>query len=316
MVKVAFFGTPEFAVPTLVALIESPCEVVTVITQPDRPRGRGQRPSASPIKILALGKNIPVLTPEVLNDPVFLNQMRTLQLELGVVVAYGKLLPDNLLEIPTHGFVNLHASLLPAYRGAAPIQRAVLNGNEVTGVTLIRMNSKLDSGPILAQAQQTIRPTDTASDLASALASLGASLLRDNLGNIGSGTLVEAPQDNSVATYAPRLTKSDGRIDWKNDAPTIHNQVRAMHPWPQAFTYLGGVRYTIHHTVVIAQPSKGRPGEILETEGSRLIVASGGSSTLEILEIQPSGRRVMEVQAFLAGHPVTVGSAFESPTKI
>ena len=153
MVRIAFFGTPEFAVPTLVALIESPCEVVTVITQPDRPRGRGQRPSASPIKILALGNNIPVLTPEALNDPVFLNQMLTLQLELGVVVAYGKLVPDNLLEIPTHGFVNLHASLLPAYRGAAPIQRTVLDGNEVTGVTLIRMNSKLDSGPVLAQAR-------------------------------------------------------------------------------------------------------------------------------------------------------------------
>ena len=316
MVRIAFFGTPEFAVPTLVALIESPCEVVTVITQPDRPRGRGQRPSASPIKIIALGNNIPVLTPEALNDPVFLDQMRTLQLELGVVVAYGKLVPDNLLEIPTHGFVNLHASLLPAYRGAAPIQRTVLDGNEVTGVTLIRMNSKLDSGPVLAQAQQAIRPTDTASELASALASLGASLLRDNLGNIGSGTLVETPQDNSVATYAPRLTKSDGRIDWKSDAHTIHNQVRAMHPWPQAFTYLGGVRYAIHRTAVIPHPSKGRPGEILETEGNRLIVASGGSTTLEILEIQTSGRRVMEVKSFLAGNPVTVGSAFESPTKI
>ena len=316
MVRIAFFGTPEFAVSTLVALIESPCEVVTVITQPDRPRGRGQRPSASPIKILALENNLPVLTPEALNDPVFLNQMRTLQLELGVVVAYGKLVPDNLLEIPTHGFVNLHASLLPAYRGAAPIQRAVLDGNEVTGVTLIRMNSKLDSGPILAQAQHAIRPTDTASDLASALAPLGATLLRDNLSNIGSGTLVAAPQDNSVATYAPRLTKSDGRIDWKSDALTIHNQVRAMHRWPQAFTYLGGIRYAIHRTAVIAQPSKRLPGEILKTEGSRLVVASGGSTTLEILEIQPSGRRVMEIQSFLAGHPVTPGSVFESPIKI
>ncbi|MBE55441.1 MAG: methionyl-tRNA formyltransferase [Acidobacteria bacterium] len=315
MVRIAFFGTPEFAVPTLSALIESPCEVVTVITQPDRPRGRGQRPSASPIKILALRKHIPVLAPEALNDSVFLNQMRALQLELGVVVAYGKLVPDNLLEIPTCGFVNLHASLLPAYRGAAPIQRAVLDGNQVTGVTLIRMDSKLDSGPILAQAQQSIRPTDTASDLASALAHLGASLLRDNLSNIMSGNLVEAPQDNTVVTYAPRLTKNDGRIDWNSDAPTIHNQVRAMHPWPQAFTYLGGIRYAIYRTAVIAHPSKGRPGEILETGGSRLVVAAGGKTTLEILEIQPSGRRVMEIQSFLAGHPVTPGSVFESPTK-
>lgn len=314
MVRIAFFGTPEFAVPTLAELIASPSEVVTVVTRSDRPRGRGQRSSASPIKSLALRENIPVLTPESLNDPSFLKQMQSLRLELGVVVAYGKLIPNNLLKIPTHGFVNLHASLLPAYRGAAPIQRAVLDGAEFTGVTLIRLNPRLDSGPILAQAQHQISSTDRASDLAIILADVGASLLQDNLNSIVNGDIVERPQDDISATYAPRLTKYDGQIDWTNDAHTIHNQVRAMHPWPHAFTYLEGVRYVVHRTAVTKHFSDGRPGQILEAQGHRLVVAAGGRTTLEILEIQLAGRRIMKVHAFLAGHTVTSGSLFESST--
>ena len=312
MVRIAFFGTPVFAVPTLAKLVESPSEVVTVVSQPDRPRGRGQRSSGSPIKSLALRENIPVLTPENLNDPSFLQQMRSLRLELGVVVAYGKLIPNKLLKIPTHGFVNLHASLLPAYRGAAPIQRAILDGAESTGVTLIRLNPKLDSGPILAQAQQPINSTDRASDLAITLANIGASLLQDNLKDILSGDIVERPQDDISATYAPRLRKTDGQIDWNKEAHTIHNQVRAMHPWPQAFTYLEGVRYVIHRTAVSTHSSHGRPGQILEAQGHRLVVAASGSTTLEILEIQLAGRRIMKVHAFLTGHAVKIDSHFES----
>ncbi len=315
MVRIAFFGTPEFAVPTLAELIASPSEVVTVVTRSDRPRGRGQRSSASPIKSLALRENIPVLTPEILNDPSFLKQMQSLRLELGVVVAYGKMIPNKLLKIPTHGFVNLHASLLPAYRGAAPIQRAVLEGAEFTGVTLMRLNPRLDSGPILAQAQHQISSTDRASDLAIILANVGASLLQDNLSSIVNGDIVERPQDDTSATYAPRLTKYDGQIDWKNDAQTIHNQVRAMHPWPHAFTYLEGVRYVVHRTAVTTHFSNGRPGQILEAQGHRLVVAAGGRTTLEILEIQLAGRRIMKVHAFLAGHTVTSGSLFESSTR-
>ena len=250
MVRIAFFGTPVFAVPTLAKLVESPSEVVTVVSQPDRPRGRGQRSSGSPIKSLALRENIPVLTPENLNDPSFLQQMRSLRLELGVVVAYGKLIPNKLLKIPTHGFVNLHASLLPAYRGAAPIQRAILDGAESTGVTLIRLNPKLDSGPILAQAQQPINSTDRASDLAITLANIGASLLQDNLKDILSGDIVERPQDDISATYAPRLKKTDGQIDWNKEAHTtrfvrcIHGP-RRSHIW-KAFVMSSTVQPSAH----------------------------------------------------------------------
>lgn len=317
--RIAFFGTPAFAVPTLEHLRRSDHQVVGVVAQPDRPRGRGQRLTAGPVKRAALEHKLPVLQPERMADPAFLDALRSWQVDLAVVAAYGKILPRTLLELPPLGMINVHASLLPKYRGAAPIQRAVMAGERETGVTIIRLILELDAGPMLARLVRPVRPDDTSEDVERQLALLGAALLVSVVDDIAAGRAVEVLQDSAQATHAPRLTKSEGLIDWTRSAQTIHDRIRGLHPWPRAFSYLNSARHIILKSRVEPLPSAasgGRdayPGELLETSGEHLRVQCGDSSTLAILEIQPEGRRPLEVREFLAGHHVQPGQVFSAP---
>lgn len=314
MVRVVFLGTPAFAVPTLERLLASAHEVAAVVTQPDRPRGRGQRVSESPVKQLAAARGLPVLQPERMKDPAFVEALAALAPDLGVVAAYGKMLPDRLLALPRLGMINVHASLLPAYRGAAPIHRAVMAGETETGITIIRLVREMDAGPMLRRAALPIDADDDAETLERALAALGAVTLLQAADDLESGRAAEEEQDHARATFAPRLTRADGAIDWSRTAGQVHDQVRGLHPWPRAFSHLGGARYLIHRTAVVEPPGEApaAPGQVLEAAGDRLVVAAGSGTAVAILEIQPEGRRALPARAFLAGHPLAPGTAFKT----
>ena len=314
MVRIVFFGTPAFAVPALSALIDSPHEVVALVTQPDRPKNRGQHVAPSPTRLVAESHGIPALMPEHLKTPTFLSTLEAVRPDLGVVAAYGKILPDAVLAAPRLQIVNLHASLLPRHRGASPIQAAIRAGDRVTGVTLMRVVSELDAGPILATVEHRIGPDDTAADLESALASLAADLILHQVEPLVAGRLREQVQDDASATYAPRLAKADGQVDWTRIAQVVHDHVRAMNPWPRAFSYLSGNRYVIHRTAPTSPPRAGDPGEVLEASGERLVVAAGDATAIQVLDIQPEGRRTMTARAFLTGYTVRPGSRFGPTT--
>jgi len=316
--KVVFFGTPAFAAPLLTGLISSPHRVEAVVTQPDRPRGRGQRVSEEAVARLAQGSGIPILQPERLKDAAFLETLAGFGADLGVVAAYGRILPDAVLSTPRLGLINVHASLLPRYRGAAPIQRAILAGETCTGVTIMRIVAALDAGPIFAAEPVTIGADDTSVELERRLAEAGVPLLLRVMDAIERGDAVETPQDDRLATYAPRLAKHEGVIDWNQSAAVIHDKVRGLHPWPHACTFLAGARYILLQSAVAAggsppvanEPPGHAPGTILEAAGSSLVVAAGSGSSLRILRIQPEGRRPMTAREFLAGHPLPSGLAF------
>jgi methionyl-tRNA formyltransferase len=302
--RVVYFGTPAFAVPALEALLASPHHVLAIVTQPDRPRGRGQRVSDMPVKELALGRGLPVLQPDRLKDEAFLDAFRALNADIGVVAAYGKILPDAVLSVPRLGLINVHASLLPRHRGAAPIHRAIIAGDRETGVTIMRIVRELDAGPMVDRRTLPIGDDETSADLEARLARLGAERLVETMTQIAKGTAREVPQDDRLATYAPRLTKDDGAMDWTQPAPALHNLVRGLHPWPHAFSYLDQARYLIHRTRVAEHGASGAapPGSVIEASGETLIVAAGAGTALRILEIQPEGRRAMSARDFLAGH--------------
>lgn len=314
--RIAFWGTPEFAVPTLEHLLRSDHAVVGVVTQPDRPRGRGQHLTMGPVKRVALEHELPVLQPERMKDPTFLDALRGWQADLAVVAAYGRILPQTLLELPRLGMINVHASLLPKYRGAAPIQRAVMAGERETGITIIRLVQELDAGPVLAKLVQPVGPDDTSDEIEQQLAFLGAALLVSVVNDIAAGRTVEIPQDSTQATLAPRLTKAEGLIDWMLPAQSIHNRVRGLHPWPHAFTYLEGARYIILRShseraaAIVPGSQDARPGEVVAASGDQLSVRCGDGSVLAILEIQPEGRRPLEVREFLSGHHLRPGQVF------
>jgi methionyl-tRNA formyltransferase len=303
--RVVFFGTPHFAVPTLEALLQSMHSVVGVVTQPDRPRDRGQRISESPVKAVAQTVRIPVLQPDKLRDEHFRQALSDFAADLGVVAAYGKILTEAVLAVPRLGFINVHASLLPRHRGAAPVQRAVINGDAETGVTIMRMVKALDAGPMLATARRPIGPDETSETIERDLARLGAALLVSTVGDIAEGRASEHPQDDSVATYAPRLTRDEGMIDWTLPARHLHNMIRGLHPWPHAVTYHRNRRLILHRSAVLTGVG-GEPGTVLESHGDRLHVATG-RDLLAITEIQPEGRRAMPTRDFLAGHQIAVG---------
>ena len=319
MVKIAFFGTPAFAVPTLQRLLASAHPVVAAVTQPDRPRGRGRRVSESPVKQVAKAGGLPVLQPERMKDPAFMEALAALAPDLGVVAAYGRMLPDVLLALPRLGMINVHASLLPKYRGAAPIHRAVMAGESETGVTIIRLVREMDAGPMLRRAGVPIGPDDTSEALDRTLAELGAAVLMEAVDDLDRGHAVETAQDHALATFAPRLTREDGAIDWTRPARAVHDQVRGLHPWPRASCHLGGARYLIHRTGVAESSSSSpehapaRPGQVIEATGGRLVVAAGGGTAVAILEIQPEGGRPLPVRAFLAGRRVVPGAIFGEP---
>jgi methionyl-tRNA formyltransferase len=302
-VRLVFFGTPEFAVPTLAALLDSPHEVVGVVTQPDKPRGRGQRMSEGPVKILARSRRVPVLQPARLGRELFESDFAALGADLGVVAAYGKLLPEWLLQTPRLGLINVHASLLPKYRGAAPIHRAVMNGDTETGVTIMRVVKALDAGPMLAVATRPIGSEESSDNVERDLARLGATLLVETIPALVEGRAVEIPQDEAHATYAPRLTKEEGRLDFARPAFEIHNRVRGLRPWPGAFTFLDGQRLGITRTRLSQHSAEQfQPGTFLDTAAGTLAIACGDGRAVDVLEVQPEGRRVMSPREYVAGH--------------
>jgi methionyl-tRNA formyltransferase len=319
--RVLFFGTPAFAVPTLEALIASRHEVQAVVTQPDRPRGRGQKKGEPAVKSRALEADIPVLQPDRLKDEGFLNAMRASRADLGVVVAYGKILTDDVLAIPRLGFINVHASLLPRYRGAAPVHRAVMAGESMTGVTIMRVVKALDAGPMLARVERPIDPDETSDEIERDLAARGAALLIETVDALASGPVPEKAQDESAATYAHRLTKDEGRVDWSQSAEQIHNMIRGLHPWPHAFTYHDGKRLILLRSkkgsgrvfpdTAPKTPPDPFSGSVLDSTGDRLIVATG-QDALAITELQAEGRRPMSAREFLAGYRIAPGDRLSS----
>jgi methionyl-tRNA formyltransferase len=309
---VVFFGTPQFAVPTLRRLLDSNHPVAGVITQPDRPRGRGQKITHAAVKALALERGIPVYQPDRLKPPEVAETVRAWQADLGVVAAYGRIIPEHLLTIPRVGMINVHASLLPKYRGAAPVHRAVINGDRQTGVTIMRVVKELDAGGMFAKVTRPIGPDETSDVVETALADMGAELLVTVVDQLASGTAREEPQDETQATYAPRLTKEEGLIDWTQSASQIDNRVRGLYPWPHAYTFFKGTRLIVLRSVVAtrnAGASAASPGTILGITSEAIHVATGDGE-LAILEVQPEGRRAMRAHDFLLGHRLATGEAF------
>lgn len=301
--RIAFFGTPAFAVPTLDALLASDHEVVGVVTQPDRPRGRGQQVSDSPVKARARIAGVPILQPTRLKDPAFLEAFGAWRADLGVVAAYGRLLPQVLLDLPPRGLINVHASLLPAWRGASPIQRAVLHGDAVSGVTIMRVLLALDAGAMLARAEVPIAADDTTGTLEARLAVVGASLLRDVVDRLGRGeTVDEVPQDDSLATLAPKIEKQEGLIDWSRPAPALDCHVRGMQPWPGAFTFVDGQRLVVREARVDDRPAGDTPpGGLVALDDDAIVLACGEGTTLRVVRVQPEGKRVMTAREWRLG---------------
>lgn len=311
--RIAFFGTPEFAVPTLSALFASRHQVVAVISQPDRPKGRGQQLHATPTKGAAAAAGVTVLQPERIRDQAFLDTFSALSADLGVVAAYGRILPESLLAIPRLGMINVHASLLPAYRGAAPVHRAVIAGESETGVTIMRVVRELDAGPMMAKAPRPIGPDETSVEVERALAELGAPLLVSVVEALAAGSQTETPQDDRLASFAPKIAKSEGSIDWARSAAEIHNLVRGLQPWPLVSVCLDDHRHLIHRTERTNERADLPGGTIVEAKGDRLLVAGGDGEVLRIVSIQPEGRRVMTAREFLAGRRITPGSRIDQP---
>jgi methionyl-tRNA formyltransferase len=309
---VVFFGTPQFAVPTLQRLLDSPHSVAGVITQPDRPRGRGHKITHAPVKALALERGIPVYQPDRLKSPEVAETLRAWQPDLGVVAAYGRIIPEHLLTIPRFGMINVHASLLPKYRGAAPVHRAVIDGEDHTGVTIMRVVKELDAGGMFAKVTRPIGSDETSDVVETALAHMGAELLVTVVDQLASGTAHEEPQYEPQATYAPRLTKEEGLIDWTEAASRIHNRVRGLYPWPHAYTFLNGMRLIVLRSTVAARTADAAaitPATIVRATSEAIHVATGDGE-LAILEVQPEGRRPMRVHDFLLGRRLAVGETF------
>ena len=304
--RIIFFGTPAFAIPSLVALLQSEEEVIAVVTQPDKKKGRGRVSSPSPVKELAIDRGIKILQPVNIKDPLFLNGLSKIMPEIIVVVAYGKILPAQILRLPSHGCINVHASLLPKYRGAAPIQWAIINGEKKTGITTMLMDEGLDTGNILLQEETEISSDDNAETLGNKLAEIGASLLIRTIKGIRSGYIKPIPQKGTPG-YAPPLKKEDGRLNWSKTATEIFNFVRGMYPWPCAYCYLNKKRIKI--TRVKMLEGSGIPRRVEKT-GEELIVGTG-EGLISIIELQPEGKIPMSAKAFLQGRRLKEGAFFD-----
>ncbi|MBE0467790.1 MAG: methionyl-tRNA formyltransferase [Candidatus Desulforudis sp.] len=305
--RLVFMGTPEFAVPPLHALVESGYPVTRVVTQPDRPRGRGKKLTPGPVKSYCLNRGLDVLQPAKITDPAFIELIRTLAADVIVVVAYGRILPPGLLTIPRLGCVNVHASLLPRYRGAAPVHWAVINGEPETGVTTMLMDEGLDTGDILLQERLPIGPDDNMGLVHDRLARLGAALLVKTLDRLERGRLEPRPQDGTRATYAPPVGRKHELIDWTRPATEIKNLVRGLDPWPGAYTTLGDKQLKIWRADVVYPDGTGEPGRVLSADAERGLVVQTGGGALRIHELQTAGRKRLSVAKFLRGHPLTAG---------
>jgi methionyl-tRNA formyltransferase len=302
-VRILFYGTPDFALPTLRILLAHH-EVVAVVTQPDRPAGRGQRLQASPVKELALAHGLPVLQPERVRAPGWPERLRDFAPEVAVVIAFGQILPRPVLDVPRRGSINVHASLLPRYRGAAPIAWAIIRGERETGITTFQMDEGMDTGPMLLRRALAIEPDETAGELAGRLAEIGAGVLLETLA--GLDALAPVAQDAAAATLAPRLRKADGVLDWTRPATELAARIRGLNPWPGASTATPLGRLLVWRAR--ARPGTGEPGVLTATDGALRI--GTGAGLLEPLEVQPENRRAMDWETFLHGARLEAGAAF------
>lgn len=305
--RIVFFGTPEFAVPSFEALRSGPDTLVGVVCQPDKPAGRGQQLTAPPVKLAAQAARVPILQPTKVRTPEFLDALRAWQPDLIVVAAYGRILPATVLDLPPLGCINVHASLLPRYRGAAPIQWSILNGDVETGITIMQMSEEMDAGDILLQRATPIAPTETYGELQARLAGLGAQVLLEALDGLRRGTLKPVPQDPAQVSMAPMIHKADGRIDWQQPAERIACRVRAFHPWPSAFTYLHGKLLKIHRARAAASTRTAAPGTLTAVALDALHIATTCGDLL-IEELQLEGRKRMAASDFARGGHVQVGT--------
>ena len=314
--NIVFMGTPDFSLPTLHKLYESDHDVLLVVTQPDRPKGRGRESTPPPVKQFALEKKIPVLQPIKCTNLEIAKTLGALNADVFIVVAFGQILDKNLLALPHHFCINLHSSLLPKYRGAAPINWAIINGESETGVTTMKMNVGLDTGDILLSRKVLIRNKDDALSLHDTLAHQGSSLVMETLNQLDSGSLEATSQNSDLASYAPKLKKEDGLIKWNQPAVTIHNLVRGLTPWPGAFSFLGSKRFKICKTETKSCDLTDQPGVILRISGHGIEVGTQ-NERIVITELQLEGKKRMDVKSFLAGHKLITGNIFtKQPTPI
>jgi methionyl-tRNA formyltransferase len=298
----AFCGTPRFAVPTLERLVEAGHSVPLVVTQPDRLRGRGMELAISPVKESAIRLGIPVVQPDkIKNNDAFRQQLTALRPDAIIVVGYGRIIPQWMIDLPRFGNLNLHASLLPKYRGAAPIQWAIAQGESVTGVTTMRIDAGLDTGDILMQRELLIAPDDTAETIGPKLATAGADLMVETLRGLESGQIRPTPQDHTKTSLAPILTKEDGRIDFQRTANEIFNRLRGFQPWPGAHTLFRGRHLQIHHAHPVDQPLELAHGQI-SAESTRLLAGCGKKTALELIQLQPEGKRRISARDFINGY--------------
>jgi methionyl-tRNA formyltransferase len=307
--RIVFMGAAELSCASLQALVACPqFQVVMVVTQPDRPKGRDLKLHPTPLKELALREHLPVLQPEKARNEAFLGELRSLEPELIAVAAYGQILPKTILDLPRVGCLNVHTSLLPKYRGPAPIQWAIINGDAETGVTIMKIAPTLDTGDMLTQESTPILPEDNSATLHDRLAKIGAELLVRSIPDYITGKLVPRPQPADGASYAPKISKQDGRVDWQQPALVIWNRVRGLVPWPGAYTYLPASPQPLMLKIweVQVTPSQGTPGEILQADKNGVVVACG-EGALRISSLQREGGRRLKAQEFLAGHPLLPG---------
>ena len=309
--KIVFMGTPEFAIPSLLTLLDGDDSVVLVVTQPDQPSGRGKRLEAPPVKIAALKRNIPVIQPNKISEADCLHMLVGLAPDLLIVVAFGQILPKSVLDIPPLGCVNVHPSILPKYRGAAPINWAIIRGEKATGVTTMLLDEGMDSGDTLLIREVAIGGEETAGDLHDRLAVIGADLLAETIRGLKEKKITPIPQKHSMKTFAPRLKKEDGIIDWSKSAQEIKNHVRGMTPWPGAFSALDNENIKIFHVSALFGKTDGViPGTVLDTVGHGIVVSTGDGLIL-ISELQLPGKRRMSASEFLRGRRIEKGALFK-----
>lgn len=302
-------GTPEFAVPSLIALIDAGYDVVAVVTQPDKPSGRGLTQRSCAVKLAANDRGIRCMEPESLRDPSVIDEFKALSPDFIVVVAYGKILPQAVLDIPARGCINLHASLLPRYRGASPINRAIMNGDRTTGVCTMLLDAGMDTGPVFLCEETAISDEENAATLTARLAAIGSPLLVKTLGLISEGRITPVAQNNALATYAPPLKKEDGLIDWGKGASDIKNLLRGVYPWPGAYTYYNGKMLKIHAGSVSTRPiAAGVASGVIVELGKDRISVSCGLGVFDVTEVQPEGKRRMGAGDFISGYRVGQGA--------
>jgi methionyl-tRNA formyltransferase len=307
--RIIFMGTPEFAVPVLKGLLMGPDQVVAVVTQPDREKGRGRKLTPPPVKTAALAAGVPVLQPTKIRTQEFRDTLHGFSPDMIVVAAYGRILPLSLLELPPLGCINVHGSLLPKYRGAAPIQWAVINGETEVGVTVMRMDEGMDTGDILLTAKIIADPEETAGSLFIKLADLGSATLQQALDLLREERLRSVSQNHSLATLAPMLTKEHGLIDWNKTARELHCLIRGLDPWPTAYSFLAQKRFRFFSPDLVRYSGDVAPGTLLRADKEGLLIATGHDAIL-IREIQPEGGKRMTVDSFICGHPLEPGQCF------